>query len=320
MADIAKALDMLAAKGPRKLAYVLGIPAMRETYVDAFTHAATTTRTEISADEDLPDILGATHLSPGRHVTVVRGAQHLTDASAKLLVTWASTRTKDTHVLLVAEYPTWPKTGPKREAQFVHPALREVFTNPRTSTLLIEGVLADTLIGHTKAADVVRHLTHASRTEAAFLARTCGYDLTRIKDTCAKTRILGTYAERHVTALAGREAPAEYVDALLACNKPLAASTALYVPTTAYVSTLNRLDYALDVLARIHRAMKENDSTHALAQRMGIHRTVVDHYRPLAKHYGSSDVAKRSTALLWAAQQVAKGRREGTLEMIAVQW
>lgn len=329
MADIAKALDILQAKGPRKVTYVFGNPAMRETYVDRFAaRCENTIRTDVTDDTDLPDILSLTPLAEGTLGIIVRGAQNLTDKSANVLVTWASTRSKAsvhaTYVLLVSDYEVWGssagKLGHHKNPVARDPALREVFSNPRSSTLLIECALANTLIGHTKAADIVRHLTGCSRTEASTLAAMCCYDLSRIKEVAAKAAVLGTMQERHLQALSGREAPLEYIDALLACDKPQAALLAAYVPSTAYSTTLNRLDFALDVLARIHRVMKENDSTYTLSTRMGVHRATIDRYRPLAKHYGSATVAQRSTALLWASQQVALGRREGVLEMVAVQW
>lgn len=322
MADIAKALDVLAREGvPRKATWVQGIPAMREVVVDEYAARATVTqRFWLRNATELPDLLAQSHDPKERTLIVVRGAQSLTDALAPLLLRWVTSRTLGTHALFVAEQDTWPRVGYGRDAPYANPALRDVFANPRRSTLLVEGLLPDTVIGRTHAADVARHLSGCDRSEATHIAQACGYDLTRIREVSAKCKALGSFSQRAVNALSAHEAPTGYVDALIGCDAATAALTARHVPATALPGIITRLDTALTVLSRVHATVKDGDSTHALASRLGVNRVVVDRYRPYAKHYGGANVAKRTDALVWASEQVGRGRSTGVLEVLAVLW
>lgn len=323
MADIAKALDVLRRDGPRKATWVHGLPRVREMYLDQWTrHTPDTLRATLTCDDDLPDLLASTAPHPHtRYGIVLRGAETLTDASADMLLRWVTSRALGTHALFVADAEHWPQVkGTSKPLPYEHSRLRDVFAHPRTSTLLVDGHLADTKVGHTKCAQVAAHLTTATYAEATVLAALCDHDLPRVIETCAKANAIGTYAERALRVLSAHERPQVYVDALIACQAATAASTAREVPSTAYPSVITRLDFALDVLGRIHATMKERDSTHALAARLGVNRVLVDRYRPYAKHYTPANVIRRTEALLWASEQVAKGRRAGVLELIALQW
>jgi predicted solute-binding protein len=148
----------------------------------------------------------------------------------------------------------------------------------------------------------------------------CDYEPQRCYEVAHKARILGTFATPALKALSAREAHAGYVESLIACENATAALEARDVAITAYGSVLNRLDYALHVMARIHRTQHDRESAHSLATRMGLHRALVGRYRTYARHYTSTAVARRTQALLWANDQIRSGRYAGVLEMVAVQW
>lgn len=323
MADFHKALEVIAReKIPRRATFVYGPTALTERYVSVWRKRVATT-TYVDADRGSPaalwDALGSTGHTD-RHGVIVRGAHTLTDEIAPQLSAWAtSRRIKDMHVLFVASFEDWPDEP--RTKQPRNPALREVFANPRKSSLLVDASLPDTTIGRTHAAQLVRSVYPALGWAGAraVLEHTDG-DVHKALEAAHKGRIVGTPNVEHIKVIAAHESHEQYTDALITCDKATASNVAQHVHPDGYGTVIARLDYALDVLARIHRTQKFKESTHALASRIGVHRTVVGRYRPHARHYTTKDVARRTAALLWADEQVRAGRRTGVLEMLSVQW
>ena len=321
MADFAKGVELLGKEGTRRLTWLCGQPALVVDYTNRFkyVHGGDVAYTWLEKAEHMGDVLAGVTETP----LIVFGAGVLTDEQAGPLDAYAKSRRVSTPVLLVDEGASaWRtvKVG-KFDTAEANPELRSVFVNPRKSSLLVEATLPETDKGQENAREVVRQwLPEGTRSGARAVCEAVGYDMSAAREVAMKARALGTSNERVLAVLARKDARSGYVEALTRCDKVTAAIEAEHVPDSAYGSSIARLDYTLDVMARIHRVLRHGDSTHELASKMGIHRVVVGRFRPYARHYTGRDVARRTAVLVWADEQIRAGRRKGVLEMVAAQW
>jgi hypothetical protein len=155
---------------------------------------------------------------------------------------------------------------------------------------------------------------------ASYLLMKCGGDLSAVRDTCTKIRLLDLteVSRQAIDDLAPVTPGQDFADCLLSGNKQ-AAMFAL-PDDDELASVIGLLDARLDMLDELHKAAALGWSAADMHQRTRLPQFVIAKYRRFAGGYTSLVVQHRRAILAVADAAYRQGARGGVAEAIAALW
>jgi DNA polymerase III delta subunit len=112
----------------------------------------------------------------------------------------------------------------------------------------------------------------------------------------------------------------DFVDALTALDKPRAFTAAQAVDPNDVSMAIGGLDYRLDLLAILNRAVKRQQTIRDIMTSTRVPAFMIKRLYPHVKHYGREEVRARYKVLALVDSQVQQGAREGVLEVLVSLW
>jgi DNA polymerase III delta subunit len=301
------------ADGELKRAYYLYGPdrVLVEEVVDAVRDAVAPSdldRLTFSAgsDKDI-DVWTAVNQYPlegrAKKLVVVREAEKMKDWST--FETWLMSRSMpNTHVVFVSDEETVDTSQPHIERI------------KKTGRLVKCGPLNEE--------DTVTYLQlHGSidRHTAMYLVERVGGKLWAAAECMKKAAFFNTEVTVPIIDAISIPSPGvEFTDELLAIRKRSALAVVESVPLEDYPHIVGRLDYDLEILAKIHRAARYDATVPGVIKSTKVPGNLVKKFLPSARYYDRDRVRECVRTLNFVDARVQRGVREGVLEVLVALW
>lgn len=308
---------------PPRVTHVSGDPVLNELIAGQLEAAIgpdpsqrVSVSLEVESDKHLWAEVNQTPPAGTRRMVLCRAAHRMSGRSYDRIQGLLEDRLAPNSFVIFLSDKEWPVTLDRSAGRpkkvFDHPEVRDRLL--RSGLLVSTNLPQDVDRREAQAAEIISSWGTISRSMAAYMYRRTG-SLAVCRDVMLKAALLpGEVTERVIDVLAPLSEAEGMVEAILACDKPRAATLARTTVESDIHRIVARLEQDTLTLGSINRALRTEDSAPKLAERTG-----VPIFRILALHkhasmYDPQEVGRRLKILSTVP------RSAGALEAIALTW